>query len=68
MKGTVWTVFAAAIGSAVFLMSAVSAALPASPSGSTSAVNSVLTQTAPAAGLVLLIAGIGALLTVAFKL
>ena len=68
MKGSIWTLFSAAIGCALFLWAAVSAAAPASPASSTSAVNSVLSQTAPFAGLILMMAAIGVLVTLAFKI
>lgn len=67
MRGTIWTLFSAAIGCGLFLWAAVSAAAPTSAAGSTNAVNSVLTQTAPFVGLILMMAAIGALVSLAFK-
>lgn len=68
MRGSLWTLLAAGFGATLFLMVAVPAAMPSTPSGSTTAASSVLVQTAPFAGLLLLIAAIGAMLTLAFKL
>jgi len=63
MRGTIWTVFAAAIGAGVMLSGGVSSAVPASAANSTSAANSVLSQTAPFVGLVLMLAALGALVS-----
>mgnify|MGYP006309246721 CR=1 FL=1 len=68
MKGTIWTLFAAAIGCGVFLMAAVPAAAPASAASSTNAVGSVLSATSPFVGLIFAVASITTLLTYAFKL
>jgi len=67
MRGTIWTLLVAGIGSALFLWAAVPAAVPSSPSTSTTAASSVLTQTAPFAGLLLFLAAIGALVKLAFS-
>jgi len=68
MRGSLWTLLVAGIGAALFLMTAVPAAMPSTPSSSTTAASSVLAQTTPFMGLLLTIAAIGALLTLAFKL
>lgn len=68
MRGSLWTLLVSGIGAALFLMAAVPAAMPSTPSGTTSAAGSVLGQTAPFAGLLLFIAAIGTLLVLAFRL
>lgn len=68
MRGTIWALFSAAIGCALFLMAALSAATPASAANSTSAASSVLSQTAPFVGLILMMAAIGTLVSLAFKI
>jgi len=68
MKGTIWAVFVAGVGAMLWLAAAGSAARPASPANSTEATAAVLSQTAPFAGLLLLLAAVGALLTLAFKI
>jgi hypothetical protein len=68
MRGTLWSLVVGGVGTALFLWVALGAATPASPASSTSAAESILAQTAPFAGLVLLLAGIGAMLVYAFRL
>lgn len=66
MRGNIWLLLVAGVGTALFLMVGVPAAVPSSPSGSTTAASSILASTAPFLGLILFLAGIGALLKLAF--
>lgn len=67
MNGSSWTLLAAGVGTAVFLMSAVSKAVPSGAASSTQAVNSVLGTIAPFAGATLGVAAVFAILALAVK-
>jgi len=67
MRGNLWTLLVAGVGAALFLMVGVPAALPSSPSQSTLGASSVLGSTAPFVGLILFVAGFGALLKLGFR-
>lgn len=62
MNGSVWGLFATAIGVGVGLAVAVPKALPSNAAGSTNNVAGVLSQVSPLLGLLLLLAAIGALI------
>jgi hypothetical protein len=67
MRGSLWTLIAAGIGSGLFLWAAVGAARPDNPASSTQATAQVLSEIAPFAGLVLFVGAIGVLLVIAFR-
>jgi len=66
MRGSLWTLLVAGVGAALFLMVGIPAAVPSSPSSSTTAASSIIASTAPFLGLVLFLAAIGALVSLVY--
>jgi hypothetical protein len=67
MRGNLWLLLVAGVGAALFLMVSVPAAMPSSPSTSTLGASSVIAATSPFVGLILFLAGMGALLKLSFN-
>lgn len=69
MRGSIWALFVTAIGAGLMLFVGVPAATPASgaAASSTNDVNSILSTLNSFAGILLLVAAVGALVTLAFR-